>query len=202
MCGSVNFQGSGGMGLMSSLVGAFAEQRKQADSYARDMASIEIQKRRLDDEYRRRVVGAIYEMQEAHMAQNQANEAATQSKGEIAREMLRAREEARAAASAAGVGGNTLNRLLTDISFTEQQKLAVADTNRNNIVAAQQMQKHKAIENSKVNPFYYTTPSKGGGFLNSMISVVPALFSGFSFGSVGCAPSTTRQSTTCRVGGQ
>lgn len=171
---------------------AQAQQAKAAADHQRTL--IEIGKRQADDQYKRLVANAIYEMQESDLAQRQANESATQSKGEIAREMLRARELAKASASAAGVTGNSLNRMLTDISFTEQQKKAVVDSNRDNIVDTQQLQKHKAIQSTTVSPFYYTEPSDGGIF-NSMFSIIPSLFSGLSFSTSTCStPSKTTRS--------
>ncbi len=199
MCGSVGFaEGGGGMQILSAFTNSIAGAQKAREDAARAEASIEIGKRQLDDTYKQRVADAIYAMQEADLAQKQAGEAATQSKSEIAREMLRAREAAKAAASAAGVTGNSLNRLLTDISFTEQQKKAVADSNRDNIVVTQQMQKHKAIESSKVSPFYYTEPGGGGGIFNSMFSVIPALFSGLNFTATSCATPPQTQKSSCR----
>jgi hypothetical protein len=194
MCGSIGGGTGGGssLSILSNVLGGMAQQQ-QAQAQAK--AQIEIGKRQADDEYRRRVANAIYAMQESDLAQTQANDSATQSKMEIARDMLRAREEAKAAASAAGVAGNTLNRLVADISVTEQQKRAVVDSNRENIVHTQQLQKHKAIQSTHMDPFYYTEP--GGGW-NSMLGIVPALFSGFNFNfsSSGCAPS--RSTTSCR----
>lgn len=192
MCGSVGFQGTGGMQLLSAFTNSIAQQQQAKAQQANAQAQIEIGKRQLDDQYKRLVANAIYEMQEADLAQRQANDAATQSKSEIAREMLRAREEAKAAASAAGVQGNSLNRMLTDISFTEQQKKAVVDSNRDNIVSTQQLQKHKAIQSTKVSPFYYTEP-EGGSIFNSMFSIIPSLFSGLSFNTSYC--STPKKNT-------
>ncbi|MCD7896374.1 MAG: hypothetical protein LUG50_06820 [Planctomycetaceae bacterium] len=192
MCGSVGFQGVGGYQMLSAFTNSIAQQQQAQAQAAAQQAQIEIGKRQADDLYKRRVAEAIYEMQEADLAQRQANDAATQSKSEIAREMLRAKEEAKAAASAAGVTGNSLNRMLTDISFTEQQKMAVVDTNRDNIVSTQQLQKHKAIQSTKASPFYYTEPSSGGGIFNSMFSVIPSLFSGLSFNTSYCSTPKTK----------
>jgi hypothetical protein len=168
----------------------------QQSARANAEAQIEIGKRRADEEYKRRVTNAIFAMQESDMAQQQANAAAAQSKLEIAREMLRAREEAKATASGAGVIGNSVNRLLTDISFTEQQKRAVVETNRQNIVKTQQFQKHKAIASTKMDPFYYTEPGDDdmGGLFGSMLGVIPGLFSGFSFS---CTPPKASVTSAC-----
>jgi hypothetical protein len=176
---------------MQSLTGGMAQYQQQQQAAADHNTRIEIAKRQWDDEAKRRRIAALYEIQEADMAQRQANDASTQSKSEIAREMLRAREEAKAAASAAGVMGNSLNRMLTDMSITEQQKRALVDTNRDNIVNTQQLQKYKAIEGSKMDPLYYTE-MEGGNFFSSMLGVIPSLFSlgNFSFSS-GCSPTTT-----------
>lgn len=193
MCGSVNMAGSNGLNLMSSITNSLSQYQQQKAQAANAAAHIEIGKRQLDNDYKMRVANAIYEMQEADLAQQQANDSATQSKTELAREMLRAREEAKAAASAAGVTGNSLSRMLTDLSVTEQQKRAVIDTNRDNIVNTQQLQKHKAIQSTKVSPFYYTEPD-GGSIFNSMLGIVPSLFSGFSFSSSCTTPKT---SSTC-----
>jgi hypothetical protein len=207
MCGAASFStaGSGGGGFGFSLDGtsmlnmAASTMRGMAEQRAvraNAEAQIEIGKRRADEEYRRRVTNAIYSMQEADMAQRQANVSAAQSKFEIAREMLRAREEARASASGAGVIGNSVNRILTDISFTEQQKRAVAETNRRNIVQTQQFQKHKAIQSTKMDPFYYTKPGDdSSGIFGSVLGMLPGLFSGFSFS---CA--TPRATTTSSCG--
>ena len=173
--GSIGFNSGNGLSMLASTLSAFARQQQEA---ANAKAQIEIGKRRYDEEQRRRVADAIFTMQEAGMAQQQANEQATQSKMEIAREMLRAKEESRAAASAAGIAGNVVNRMVTDISVTEQQKRAVVDSNRDAIVTTQQIQKHKAKQSTKMDPFYYTKP--GSGF-NSMLGIVPGLFSGFNF---------------------
>lgn len=191
MCGSVGFTGNGGgLSMMANVFGGFAQQQEQA---AQAKAAIDIKKRQADDEYRRRVAEAVLTMQEAELAQTQANDSSTQSKMEISREMLRAREEAKAAASAAGVAGNTLNRIVSDISVTEQQKKAVVDTNRDNMVNTQQLQKHKAIQSTKMEPLYYTEP---GSSWNSMLGIIPGLFSGFSFGTSSCTTTTKRSS--CR----
>lgn len=192
MCGSANFanNGGGGLSMIANVFSGFAQQQQAA---AQAKANIEIGKRQADDEYKRRVANAVLAMQESELAQTQANDSATQSKMEISREMLRAREEAKAAASAAGVAGNTLNRLVADISVTEQQKKAVVDTNRDNIVNTQQLQKHKAIQATKMSPFYYTEP---GGSWNSMLGIIPGLFSGFNFNWSSCTTPTTKSS--CR----
>ena len=193
MCGSLS--GSAGLQMMSAFTNGISSYQQQQAAAAHQANQIEVGKRQLDSEYKSRVARAIYEMQESELAQQQANDSATQSKSEIAREMLRAREEAKAAASAAGVAGNSLNRMLTDISVTEQMKRAVVDTNRDNIVSTQQLQKHKSVEASKVSPFYYTEAS-GGNIFNSMLGVIPALFSGFNFSS-SCSPSSSTRSS-CR----
>lgn len=199
MCGvSASFGTSGGMQLMQSITGAFSSMQQQRAQAADQAARIEIGKREWDAAAKRKRMDAIYTMQEAELAQRQANDAATQSKSEIAREMLRAREEAKAAASAAGVVGNSLNRMLTDISYSEQQKKALVDTNRDNIVNTQQLQKHVAKDAAKMDPFYYTE-SSGGGIFNSMLGIIPGLFSlgGFSFGSSSCSTPTTTTTSSC-----
>lgn len=199
MCGSIGYNtsamglgGSSGMGLLANTLGSVTQ---SISGSLNNKAQIEAGKRQADDTYKRLVANAIYEMNEAELAQQQANEASTQSKSEIAREMMRAREETKAAASAAGLNGNSLSRLLTDISFTEQQKKAVTDSNRDNIVHTQQLQKQKAIASTEMSPFYYNEQNMGAGLFNSMLGVVPALFSGFNFSS-NCASKKTT-TTTC-----
>ena len=192
MCGgnaSVSFGGAQGMEMLSGMFSSIAQVQQQNAAADAQRAQIEAQKRQMDAQYEMLVAEAIQKMQQASLAEVQAGEAAAMSKMETAREALRARELAKASASAAGVGGNTLNRIVADISFTEQQKKAVAEAERRNIVNDQQIQKQNAILSTKMTPMYYTEP-EDGNYFNSMFSVLPGLLGGFSFSCGTTAPSS------------
>lgn len=186
------FGASQGMEIISNLFGSIAQVQQQSAAVDAQRAEIEAQKRRMDDQYDLLVTKAIQEMQQASVAEQQAQDKAVMSKSEIAREMMRARELARASASNAGVAGNTLNRLVADISFTEQQKKAVVEQDRENFINQQQMQKQNAILSTKMVPMYYTEPEEPNYF-SSMFSVIPGLFSNLNFS---CGTTSSRSS--CR----
>lgn len=184
---------SWGMEMMGGLFDSIGKVQQQNAAADRERAKIEADKRQMDAKYEMLVADAVQKMQQASLAETQANESATISKMETAREALRARELAKASASTAGVQGNTLNRIVSDISFTEQQKKAVAEMDRRNLVNDQQIQKQNAILSTKMVPMYYTEP-EDGNYFNSMFSVIPGLLGNFSFS---CG--TTPKSSSCGV---
>lgn len=199
MCGgTISMGGAGGnmgMQLLSGFFNSIGQTMQQQQAYDQQMAQIEMQKRRMDDEYQMRVANAILNIQHANSTQQQANDAASLEKSEVAREMLRAREAAKASAAAAGVAGNTLNRLVSDISVTEQQKLAVIEVSRGNTISEQQMAKQKAYQSTKMSPFRYYVGEEPS-FANSMFSLIPSLFGSFSYTPTSCAPAQT--TSVCR----
>lgn len=188
-----SLSGSWGTEMIAGLFDSIGKVQQQNAAADRERAKIEAEQRQMDAKYEMLVADAIQKMQQASLAETQANDASTMSKMETAREALRARELAKASASGAGVTGNTLNRIVSDISFTEQQKKAVAEMDRRNIVNDQQIQKQNAILSTKMVPMYYTEP-EDGSYFNSMFSVLPGLLGNFSFS---CG--TTAKPSSCGV---
>jgi hypothetical protein len=184
---------SGGLAMLSGLFSGMAQSMQAQAQYDQQMATIEAGKRAKDDEYKFKVANAILQQQQAVASINQANDAAAMQKSEIAREMLRAREAAKASAAAAGVAGNTVNRLVADLSFTEQQKLSAVELSRSNHASEQLMQQQNAIQGSKVSPFRYYVGDRPS-FFNSIAGLIPLAMSGFgAWGAAGCSPTAGTQ---------
>lgn len=155
---------------------------RERSDYQRTLTNWEITKMQTDNEQHVRNAAAAVNYQQIGLAEQQANMAATEQKSEIAREMLRARAEVQAAASSSGLGGQGVNRFLSDIGFTENQKIAAVEESRVGKIDQLESEKQGVYEASKVQPAYgaigappglggmnYLTAALNGlgGFLNS-----------------------------------
>jgi hypothetical protein len=181
--------GFNGLGLLNAFVSSMGQYAQANAQYEQQLAAIESTKRSMDDEYNLRVARATLQQQQAAASMTQANDAAAMQSNEVTREMMRAREAALASAQAAGVAGNTLNRLTADISYTQSQKLAAIELSRGNQNSEQLMQQQNAIQETKMKPFRYSISEPN--VFNSMFSLLPAALGAFgAWGASGCNTTT------------
>ena len=169
-----------GQNLASQKAQAYNDYARQLQGYYDAQASWEINKRQADDRKKQLDANAIYQMQQLDAAQMEANEAATEQKSQIARDMLRAKAQAQLAASEAGVGGNSADRILADINFTEQSKLGAVESSRENQISALQTDKHNVRQSTEMVPIYAAIGGKPKYKGNSMVSYLSAAMSGLS----------------------
>ena len=149
--------------------GAYAA---QLQDYYTAQTNWEINKRQADDRKRQLNAAAVLEMQQLEAAQMETNEAAAEEKSQIVRDMMKAKAQAELAASEAGVGGNSVDRILADINFTEQSKLGAVESTRENRVNAFQTQKHGVRNNTQMSPIYAALGEKPDkpSILSSLLS--------------------------------
>lgn len=181
MCSAV---GLGALAFGQNLASQKAQARDQYTSemrgYYDSLAAWEINKKQADDEQKMRDANATYQMQQLYAAQQEANESATEQKSQIAREMMKAKAQAELAAGEAGVGGNSVNRILADISFTEQAKIGAVEASRANQVSALQTDKYNTRQSAKQVPIYAAIGGKPKYQGNNMLSYLSASLSGLS----------------------
>ena len=169
-----------GQSLVSQKAQAGTQYAAELESYYRQQANWEMDKRQADDRKKQLNAAAIYQMQQLDAAQQEANEAATEQKSQIARDMLKAKAQAELAAGEAGVGGNSVDRILADINFTEQAQLSAVEASRANQVSAIQADKHNTVNTTRMSPIYAALGSKPKYQGNSMVSYLSAALSGVS----------------------
>lgn len=149
---------------LDSALGSWFSDRSETKEYNKQ---ISMRKRQLDAEYQNKVTSAIQEMQTASLSQQYANDSSTQQKLELAREMLAAREQSKAAASMGGVAGNSLQRTVNSNLADEQLKRAGIETERQYAMHAGQLSKSKAVNSTKSTSYVYAK-RKSGTFLSHL----------------------------------
>lgn len=202
---------AGGVGALSAVQSVFS-QRGAAESaynqemaaYQRAMANWEIDKKQAQDRQNMLSANAILQLQQIQNAQQEVNDAAVEQKSEIARELMKAREMAKLSAGEANVSGNAVDRIMSDLGFTEQSKLAAVEATRQNQVLQLQAEKMNAKQSAAVAPIYAAIgppPEKDDGFSSILSAAISGLgsFTGLSKTSTGSAPRTATCGTTTPV---
>lgn len=188
MCtGSTSAYTMGTLNFAQTLFGGMEKQQQQQQYYASALQSYynaqanwEINKRQADDAKRMRDAAARIQLLQLEAAQQEANDAATEQKIEIVRELMRAKEQAKAAAGEANVSGNGVQRILSDIGFTEQAKLGAVEASRANQVSALQAEKLGVVNATDMAPIYAAIGDKPKYAGNSILPWLSAGLSGLT----------------------
>jgi len=141
----------------------------------------DINKRKADNEATMRQAAGIINMQQLEARQQEINEAATEDKSEIQIAAMRAKAAAELQAGEAGVGGNSVKRLLANIESEATRRTNNVESTRENQIAAAQINKIATRQGTKMQPIYGILPSAGSGKVNYL----SAALSGVGAGIVG-----------------
>ena len=189
--------------FMGSLAQSEAAYNQELAAYQRALVNWEIDKKMMQDRQDLLTANAILQLQQLQNAQQEVNDAAVEQKSEIARELMRAKEMAKLSAGEANISGNSVDRIMSDLGFTEQSKLAAVEATRQNQVTQLQTEKMGAKQSAMMAPIYSAIgppPERDSGFSSSPSAALSGLgaFAGTAKtgATTGCAP-RTQPTTRC-----
>lgn len=185
--------------LFSSNAQATAQYQNEMVAYNQAKANWEIDKRQAQDRQRLLDTNAILQLQQALAGQQEINEAAAEQKSEIARELLRAKEQAKLSAGEANISGNVVDRIMSDIGFTEQSKIAAVEASRENQVGQIQSEKFNIEQSRRQAPIYAAIGPPPEDNTNNFASFLSAAISGFSAYAGAYKPTSTACGTAPRT---